>query len=137
MNNKPGRDLALLVLGLGMLGCGLVLFFKSIHVYASDYAGFGLLGDRFAASGIGVLFIPLILAVVLWVLFPKNIWPKILFWVTIVAMVLYVISLIRVSFRSNMLTTVMYVMLIFIGGALSFKKLVMDDPKRGKDKDNN
>ena len=132
MNNKPGRDLALALLGLGMLGCGLVLFFKNIYVYASDYAGFGLLGTRYPVSGIGVLFIPLILGVVLWVLFPKNICPKILFWVSIVAMLLYVISLLRVKLTSNMLTVVIYVMLIFIGGALAFKKLVMDDPNRGK-----
>ena len=131
MENKPGKDLALALLGLGMLGCGLVLFFKSITVYASDYAGFGLLGNRYPVSGIGVLFIPLILGVVLWVLFPKSIWPKILFWISVVAMLLYVISLLRIRFTSNMLTTVIYVMLVFIGGALAFKKLVMDDPNRG------
>ena len=36
MNNKPGRDLALALLGLGMLGSGLFLFFKSIELVISQ-----------------------------------------------------------------------------------------------------
>ena len=87
MNNKPGRDLALALLGLGMLGSGLFLFFKSIELVISQYAGFGLLGNRFPSSGIGVFFIPMILGVILWVLFPKSIWPKVLFWLGIVGMI--------------------------------------------------
>ena len=135
MNNKPGKDLALALLGLGMLGCGLFLFFKSIKLVISPYAGFGFFGDRFPQSGIGVFFIPMIIGVILWVLFPKNIWPKILFWVSIVAMILYVVSLFRISYNGNLLDAVVQILLFFIGGALSFKKLVMEDPNRGKDKE--
>ena len=40
--NKTGKDLALALLGLGMLGCGLFLFFKSIELTISQYAGFGM-----------------------------------------------------------------------------------------------
>ena len=135
MNNKPGKDLALALLGLGMLGCGLFLFFKSIKLVISQYAGFGLLGDRFPQSGIGVFFIPMIIGVILWVLFPKNIWPKVLFWVSIVAMILYVVSLFRIHYAGTLLDAVVQILLFFIGGALSFKKLVMEDPNRGKDKE--
>lgn len=135
MNNKPGKDLALALLGLGMLGCGLFLFFKSIELWVDQYAGFGFLGNRFPSSGIGIFFIPMILGVVLWVLFPKSIWPKVLFWVSIVAMILYVVSLFRIKYRGDLLTAVVQILLFFIGGALSFKKLVMEDPNRGKDKE--
>ena len=135
MNNKPGKDLALALLGLGMLGCGLFLFFKSIELWVDQYAGFGFFGNRFPSSGIGIFFIPMILGVVLWVLFPKNIWPKVLFWVAIVAMILYVVSLFRIKYRGDLLTAVVQILLFFIGGALSFKKLVMEDPNRGKDKE--
>ena len=137
MNNKPGRDLALALLGLGMLGCGLFLFFKSIELYIHEYAGFGLIDGKFPASGIGVFFIPMIIGVVLWVLFPKNMWPKIIFWVSIVAMILYIVSLFRLRYRGTLLDAVVQILLFFIGGALSFKKLVMEDPNRGnKDKEN-
>ena len=44
MNNKAGKDLALALLGIGMLGAGLYLFFKSIGLEIAEYAGFGLLG---------------------------------------------------------------------------------------------
>ena len=128
--NKTGKDLALALLGLGMLGCGLFLFFKSIELTISQYAGFGLLGNRFPQSGIGVFFIPMILGVILWVLFPDNIWPKVLFWVAIVAMILYVVSLFRISYRSELMSAVAQILLFFVGGALAFKKLVME----GKDK---
>lgn len=137
MNNKPGRDFALALLGLGMLGCGLFLFFKSITLRIDQYAGFGLLGNRFPSSGIGVFFIPMIIGVVLWVLFPKNMWPKVLFWVSIVAMILYIVSLFRLNYVGTLLDAVVQILLFFIGGALSFKKLVMEDPNRGnKDKEN-
>ena len=134
MNNKPGRDLGLALLGLGMLGCGLFLFFRSFTVVIENYAGFGLLGNRFPSNGVGVFFIPMVIGVVLWVLFPKNIWPKILFWVSIVAMVLYMVSLLRLRYTGNFLDVIVQVLLIFIGGALAFKKLVMDDPNRGNKK---
>ena len=137
MNNKPGRDLALALLGLGMLGSGLFLFLKSIELVISQYAGFGLLGNRFPSSGIGVFFIPMILGVILWVLFPKSIWPKVLFWLGIVGMILYIVSLFRIHYRGNLLDAVVQILLFFIGGALAFKKLVMEDPNRGKDNDNN
>ena len=134
MNNKPGKDLALLMLGLGMLGCGLVLFFKSVGLHIDRYAGFGLLGTRYTTSGIGILFIPMIIGIVLWVLFPKNMWPKILFWLSIVAMILYVVSMFRIDYHANLFDAVTQILLVFIGGALSFKKLVMDDPNRGNKK---
>lgn len=83
----------------------------------------------------GVLFIPLILGIVLWVMFPKNIWPKILTWVSVVAMILSVVSSLRFDFSSNAYTTIIYMILIFAGGALTLKKLYIDSPRRSNKKD--
>ena len=136
MNNKPGKDLALTLLGLGMLGCGLFMFLGCIEV-KMGYAFWGMFDGRFTSRGIGIFFIPMILGVILWVLFPKNMWPKVLFWVSLVGMIIYVISLFTPHLKRNttLLEVIIYVLLIFIGGALSFKKLIMEDPKRGRDKE--
>lgn len=136
MNNKPGKDLALALLGIGMLGCGLFLFFGSIEIKIGP-AFWGFFGNGLTSRGIGIFFIPMILGVILWVLYPKNMWPKVLFWVSIVGMIIYIISLFtpRLRDRTSLLEVIIYILLIFIGGALSFKKLVMEDPNRGKDKE--
>lgn len=130
--NKAGKDLGLALLGLGMLGVGLFLFFKNLTITTERVALYGLFGDNFTSRGVGIFFIPMILGVILWVFYPKNIWPKVLFWVSIVSMILYVISLYRIDYnRQDSLTVIIQILLIFIGGALSFKKLVME--KSGKD----
>ena len=76
----------------------------------------------------------MILGIILWVLYPKSMWPKVIFWVSIVGMILYVISLFTPNLKRNisLLEIIIQILLIFIGGALSFKKLVMED-KSGRD----
>lgn len=133
MNNSSGKNFLLLLLGFGMLGSGIVLFFRQIELYTVNNTFWGLVGDR---NLTGALFIPLILGVVLWVLFTNSIWPKILTWVSVVAIVLSVVSTLRLTFRrTDGFTTIMYLLLIFIGGALVLKKLYLDSPKREKKKD--
>lgn len=133
MNNSSGKNFLLLLLGFGMLGSGIVLFFRQIELYTVNNTFWGLVGDR---NLTGALFIPLILGVVLWVLFTNSIWPKILTWVSVVAIVLSVVSTLRLTFRrTDGFTTIMYLLLIFIGGALVLKKLYIDSPKREKKKD--
>lgn len=133
MNNSSGKNFLLLLLGFGMLGSGIVLFFRQIELYTVNNTFWGLVGDR---NLTGALFIPLILGVVLWVLFSNSIWPKILTWVSVVAIVLSVVSTLRLTFRrTDGFTTIMYLLLIFIGGALVLKKLYIDSPKREKKKD--
>ncbi len=133
MNNSSGKNFLLLLLGFGMLGSGIVLFFRQIELSTVNNTFWGLVGDR---NLTGALFIPLILGVVLWVLFSNSIWPKILTWVSVVAIVLSVVSTLRLTFRrTDGFTTIMYLLLIFIGGALVLKKLYIDSPKREKKKD--
>lgn len=132
MKNSAGKDFLLLLLGLGMLGGGLVLFFSQVQLRTVGYSFWGFVGNR---NVTGVLFIPLILGIVLWVLFSKSIWPKILTWVSVVAMILSVISSLRFEFHADGFTTIMYIILIFVGGALTLKKLYIDSPRRSNDKD--
>ena len=116
MNNSSGKNFLLLLVGFGMLGSGLVLFFRQLEFTTERYSFWGLVGER---NLTGALFIPLILGVVLWVLFTNSIWPKILTWVSVVAIILSVISTLRLTFRrTDGFTTVMYLLLIFIGGIL-------------------
>ena len=135
MKNRAGKDFAMLLIGLGMLGAGLVLFFRNVYVYTTDslFWGFGSM----RVGGLGLLFVPLILAIVLWVIYPKSIWPKILAGVTVVALIVGIISMIRFSLRNDLLNLVIQIILIFAGGALTLKVLVIDDPKRkNKSSDN-
>lgn len=132
MGNKPGKEFALLILGLGMLGSGLVLFFTRAQVYMASYVYWGAFGNM---GFNGIMFIPFILGIILWVIFPKNIWPKILTWVSVVSIILAIISMLRFGFRSSAFELFIYIILIFVGGALAFKVLVIDDPKRGKKDD--
>lgn len=132
MKNSAGKNFLLLLLGLGMLGAGLVLFFSQVQLRTVGYSFWGFVGNR---NITGVLFIPLILGIVLWVLFSKSIWPKILTWVSVVAMILCVISSLRFEFHADGFTTIMYIILIFVGGALTLKKLYIDSPNRNSDKE--
>lgn len=132
-NNNAGKNFVLLLLGLGMLGVGLVLFFSKVKL-TTGYQLWGFFGDR---NIMGMLFIPFILGIVLWVVFSKNIWPKILTWVSVVAMVVCVISSLRISYNYDAFSTIMMVILIFVGGALTLKKLYIDSPRRAKNKEDN
>lgn len=127
MENKPGKEFGLLLLGLGMLFGGLALFFLRINV-TSGQLYWGLFGNRGLS---GIIFIPFILGIILMVLFSKNIWPKILTGLGVLAIVLGVISTMTFRFSANMFETITYMILIFVGGALCLKILVIDDPKRG------
>ena len=134
MKNNAGRDLLMLLLGRGMFGCGLVLFFMSVKVWTVNYSFWGFMGS-FNATG--VLFIPIILGIVLWIMFTKSIWPKILTWTGVIAMVLCIISSLRFGMNADAFTILVYVVLIFGGGALTLKKLYIDGSKKNNDSNNN
>jgi len=134
MKNSAGKDFLLLLLGLGMLGSGLVLFFTRVELSTVNYSFWGLVGNR---NITGALFIPLILGIVLWIMFPRNIWPKILTWVSIVAMILCIISSLRFYYRNDAFTTIMLMILIFAGGALTLKKLYIDGRSSKTDANDN
>lgn len=131
MSNRAGKDFALLLVGLGMLGCGLVLFFRSINIYTVQYMFWGMGGSNIGVGNLGILFVPFILGLVLWVMYPRSMWPKILVCVSLLALIVSIISTIRFGFKNrDMLELLMYIILIFVGGALSMKVLIIDDPKR-------
>ena len=135
MNNSSGKNFLLLLVGFGMLGSGIVLFFRQIQL-STGSVFWGLIGNYGGQNLTGALFIPLILGVVLWVLFTDSIWPKILTWVSVVAIILSVVSTLRIVFKpADAFTTIMYLLLFFVGGALVLKKMYLDSPKRKKDKD--
>ncbi|MBQ9700210.1 MAG: hypothetical protein IJV71_06260 [Lachnospiraceae bacterium] len=134
MKNNAGRDLVMLLLGIGMFGAGLVLFFMNVRVWTVNYSFWGVMGG-FNATG--VLFIPIILGIILWIMFPKSIWPKLLTWVGVIAMVLCIISSLRFGMNGNAFTILVYVVLIFGGGALTLKKLYIDGPRKNDTTDEN
>ena len=128
MKNNAGRDLLMLLLGIGMFGSGLVIFFLNVKV-TSGY-GRNLWGLTGGFDVTGVMFIPIILGIILWIMFSKSIWPKILTWVGVISMVLAIISDLRITFPLDSAFSVfMYIILIFGGGALTLKKLYIDGPK--------
>lgn len=130
MEKKNGKEFGLLLVGLGMLFGGLVLFFLKINVYSRPWL-WGLFGDRGLS---GMIFIPFILGLVLMVLYSKSVWPKILTGLGVLFIVLSVISTMKFDFNATMFETIMYMIMIFVGGALCLKILVIDDPNRGKGK---
>ena len=75
--DNPGRDLALLILGMVLTVAGLYLFFSQVSVSSSFFGGrvdfWGIMG-----SGVptGMIIIPLIIGVVLMVIFPDRIWQR-------------------------------------------------------------
>ena len=75
-SKSAGKQLLLLLLGMLLCGAGLYLFAK--HVQVSSYGdGFGSMYGRFGAfggNGIpgGLVVVPLILGIMIWVIFPQN-----------------------------------------------------------------
>lgn len=136
MKNNAGKDLLMLLLGIGMFGSGLVIFFLNVKVTSGYGHNFWGLTGGFDVTG--VLFIPIILGIILWIMFSKSIWPKILTWVGVISMVLAIISDLRITFPLDSVFSVfMYIILIFGGGALALKKLYIDGPKKNNDSNNN
>lgn len=129
MEKKNGKEFGLLLLGLGMLFGGLGLFFLRIEVSSRPLL-WGLFGSGARMSGL--IFIPFILGLVLMVMFSKSIWPRILTGLGVLFIVLSVISTMGFYYRGSMFETVMYIIMIFLGGALCLKILIIDDPNRGK-----
>ena len=130
MEKRNGKEFGLLLFGMGMLFGGLVLFFLRIEVSSKPLL-WGLFGSSARLSGL--IFIPFILGLVLMLMFSKNIWPRILTGFGVLFIVLSVISTLGFYYRGSMFETIMYIIMIFVGGALCLKILIIDDPNRGKD----
>lgn len=126
--NSPGRDLALLILGMVMVVGGLFLLFNQLDV-SSTWGGnitfFGMLGSGVPS---GLIVIPLIIGVVLMVIFPKRIWPRIVSGLAVLIIILAIIDSVRITYRStSFFVFLMIILLIFIGAALCLRILLGTD----------
>ncbi|MDE6209212.1 MAG: hypothetical protein K2M73_05985 [Lachnospiraceae bacterium] len=126
--NSPGKDLALLILGMVMVVGGLFLLFNQLDV-SSTWGGnitfFGMLGSGVPS---GLIVIPLIIGVVLMVIFPKRIWPRIVSGLAVLIIILAIIDSVRITYRStSFFVFLMIILLIFIGAALCLRILLGTD----------
>ena len=129
MNNSSGKNFLLLLVGFGMLGVGLYMFFSKLHLDIGPY-WWGFFGQN--TNVLGILFIPFILGIVLWVFFTDSIWPKILTWVSVITMIVSVVTTLRPRYSYDAFSTITTIILIFVGGALVLKKMYLDSPKKSK-----
>lgn len=123
--DNPGRDLALLIFGMALVVAGLYLFFSQVNVSSSFFGGrvdfWGIMG-----SGVptGMIIIPLIIGVVLMVIFPDKIWPKVFSGFAVLIILLAIISSVRFSFNNtNFFNFILPILMIFIGAALCLRIL--------------
>lgn len=126
--NSPGKDLALLILGMVMVVGGLFLLFNQLDV-SSTWGGnitfFGMFGSGVPS---GLIVIPLIIGVVLMVIFPKRIWPRIVSGLAVLIIILAIIDSVRITYRStSFFVFLMIILLIFIGAALCLRILLGTD----------
>ncbi len=134
--NKPGRDLQLLLLGLGMLVGGLYLLFANVSV-STNYYSVGRTGFFGMISRVpsGMIIIPFIIGIVLIVIFPKNIIPKIVTGLGLLVIVLGIIASVDIRFQAKSLFEfLMMVILIFVGAALCLRILLSDKYNKKNDK---
>ena len=129
--DNPGRDLALLILGMVLTVAGLYLFFSQVSVSSSFFGGrvdfWGIMG-----SGVptGMIIIPLIIGVVLMVIFPDRIWPKVVSGLAVLIILLAIISSVRLSYNnSNFFNFILPILMIFIGASLCLRILFGTDKK--------
>lgn len=136
--NSAGKQLLLLLLGILMCCGGLYIF--STHVIVRNgfsfngmYRGIGLFGARGIPGGLVV--IPLILGIVIWVIFPRSFAGKLVTILGTLFIIIGVISSVNLEWKTSTLyEMVLMLVLIFGGGALALRILFM--PDLGKDKPN-
>jgi protein-S-isoprenylcysteine O-methyltransferase Ste14 len=134
--NSAGKQLLLLLLGILMCCGGLYLFSTHIRVdtgfnFSGMYRSFGIFGSRGIPGGLVV--IPLILGIVIWVIFPKSFAGKLVTILGALFIVFGVISSVELRWiPSTLYEMVLMLVLIFGGGALALRILFI--PDLGKDK---
>lgn len=124
-SNSAGRDLLLLLIGIGMCVGGLYLFASKVSVSPnmSRVDFFGMLGGNGVPGG--MIIIPLILGIVLWIAVPKTYIGQILTAIGALIIVLGVISSLNLRMREmNLFELITIMVLIFGGAALSLRMLL-------------
>ena len=115
---------------------GLYLFSQQISVeaftFGSMYGRWGLFGGRGVPGG--MIVIPLIIAIMVWVIFPKSFAGKLITILGGLFIVLGVISSVNLTYRrSSLYELILMLVLIFGGGALALRILFMPDIDVEKD----
>lgn len=136
--NSAGKQLMLLFLGIVMCCGGLFLFSKQIDVEAFTFTNvfgrWGLFGGRGVPGG--MIVIPLIIGLIVWVIFPKSFAGKLITILGGLFIILGVIASVNLTYRrSSLFEFILMLVLIFGGGALALRILFMpdvDDEKASK-----
>lgn len=129
--NSAGKQLLLLLVGILMCGGGLFLFAQHVRVISpmrlsGFYGNWGLFGGR-GLSG-GMILIPLILGIVIWVMFPDNFAGKLVTMLAVLIIVFGIISTIELRLDPiSLYELVIMLILIFGGGALALRILFVPD----------
>lgn len=128
--NSAGKQLLLLLLGILMCGGGLFLFSNKVivgtPVLNNFYGNWGLFGGR-GVSG-GMIIIPLIIGIVVWVMFPRSFAGKLITMLGVLFIVLGIISTIKLTMQNiTLYELVLMLVLIFGGGALALRILFVPD----------
>lgn len=128
--NSAGKQLLLLLLGILMCGGGLYLFAQQITVttysFNNVYGRWGLFGGRGVPGG--MILIPLIIGIVVWVIFPRSFAGKLITMLGTLFIIFGVISSISLEFRrTSLYELVLMLILIFGGGALALRILFVPD----------
>ena len=123
--DSAGKELRLLLLGMGMVVGGLFLLFNQLQVstmWGGNVTFFGLLGSGVPS---GIIIIPLVIGVFLMVVFPKSIWPKILSGFSVLIIILAVIDSVKITYKStSFFVFILMILLIFIGAGLCLRVLL-------------
>ncbi len=133
--NKTGRDLQSLLLGLAMLVGGLFLLFTNIRV-GTNYYSLGRTGFFGMISRVpsGMMIIPFIIGIVLIVIYPNKLIPKIVTGLGLLIIVLGIIASVKIEYiPSSFFDFLLMIVLIFVGAALCLRILLSD--KYGKKDD--
>ena len=138
--NEAGKQLLLLLLGILMCGAGLYLFSKNVMVsaprFGNMYSSWGIFGSRGIPGGMVV--IPLIIGIVVWVIFPKSFAGKLISMLGTLFIILGVVSSVELDYRrTSLYEFILMLILIFGGGALALGVLFMlfpdnSTPKKSK-----
>lgn len=127
--NSAGKDLFLFLLGLGMCVGGLFLFTNQVDVKAFSMQQVNFFGLINAIPG-GLIVIPLIIGIVIWIALPKIFVGQILTGIGALIIILGVISSVQLHFRQTSLFTYLLILiLIFGGGALVLRTLLTPSGK--------
>lgn len=127
--NSAGKDLFLFLLGLGMCIGGLFLFTNQVMVEPFNMRQVDFFGMTKPMPG-GLVVIPLILGVVIWIVIPRIFVGQILTGAGALIVILAVMSSVNLKFKpATLYEYLLILVLIFGGGALMLRILLTPSDK--------